>query len=88
VNSHSGLARGRCEAGGLATPHRTRNLYIVVVLRGSGRLALLGDDETSHEIDVKAGDVVVLPPATLHQWRNGDEPFDFEGVESSASPGG
>jgi hypothetical protein len=29
----------------------------------------------------------VLPQGTLHQWRNGGEPFDFVGVESSAPSG-
>jgi oxalate decarboxylase/phosphoglucose isomerase-like protein (cupin superfamily) len=78
-----GVARGHFEPHGSVTPHRTRNLYIVVVLRGSGKLVLFGEHDASNEIDFHAGDVIVLPPATLHQWRNGDGPFDFVGIESS-----
>jgi quercetin dioxygenase-like cupin family protein len=78
-----GVARGHFEPHGLVTPHRTQNLYIVVVLRGSGKLVLFGEDQASNEIDFHAGDVIVLPPATLHQWRNGDGSFDFVGIESS-----
>jgi mannose-6-phosphate isomerase-like protein (cupin superfamily) len=81
------IARGHFDANGQVTPHKTRNLYIVFVVRGSGRLVLFGEDRHSTEIDFKAGDVVVLPPGTLHQWRNGGEPFDFVGVESSAPSG-
>jgi quercetin dioxygenase-like cupin family protein len=81
------VARGHFDANGLVTPHKTRNLYIVFVVRGSGKLALFGGDQAATEIDFKAGDVFVLPPATLHQWRNGGEPFDFVGVESSAASG-
>jgi hypothetical protein len=81
------VARGHFDANGLVTPHKTRNLYFVVVVRGSGRLVLFGEDQKTTEIDFKAGDVIVLPPATLHQWRNGGEPFDFVGVESSAPSG-
>ena len=82
--AESSIARGHFDANGQVTPHKTRNLYIVFVVRGSGRLVLFGEDQHSTEIDFKAGDVVVLPPGTLHQWRNGGEPFDFVGVESSA----
>ena len=81
------IARGHFDANGQVTPHKTRNLYIVFVIRGSGKLVLFGDDQKTTEIEFKTGDVIVLPPATLHQWRNGGEPFDFVGVESSA-PGG
>jgi mannose-6-phosphate isomerase-like protein (cupin superfamily) len=81
------IARGHFDANGLVTPHKTRNLYIVFVVRGSGRLVLFGEDQKTTEIDFKADDVIVLPPATLHQWRNGGEPFDFVGVESSALNG-
>jgi oxalate decarboxylase/phosphoglucose isomerase-like protein (cupin superfamily) len=76
------IARGHFDANGLVTPHKTRNLYIVFVVRGSGKLVLFGEDQKTTEIDFKAGDVIALPPATLHQWRNGGEPFDFVGVES------
>jgi mannose-6-phosphate isomerase-like protein (cupin superfamily) len=79
-----GLARGRFEAGGWVTPHKTSNFYIVVVLSGSGTLALFGENQTVTEISFAAGDVIVLPPATLHQWRNSNKPFDFVGIESSA----
>jgi Cupin len=78
------IARGHFDGDGLATPHKTRNLYIVFVVRGSGNLVLFGEDQKTTEIDFKAGDLIVLPKAMLHQWRNGAEPFDFVGVESSA----
>ena len=81
------IARGHFDADGQVTPHKTRNLYIVFVIRGWGRLVLFGEDQKTTEIDFKAGDVVVLPSATLHQWRNGGEPFDFVGVELSAPSG-
>jgi mannose-6-phosphate isomerase-like protein (cupin superfamily) len=82
-----GVARGHFDPGGLVTPHKTRNLYFVFIIRGFGRLILFGENQESSEIAFKTGDVIVLPPATLHQWRNGDEPFDFVGVESSALGG-
>lgn len=78
------IARGHFDANGLVTPHKTRNVYVVFIVRGSGRLVLFGENQKPNEINFKAGDVIVLPPATLHQWRNGSEPFDFVGVESSA----
>jgi mannose-6-phosphate isomerase-like protein (cupin superfamily) len=81
------IARGHFDANGLATPHRTRNLYIVFVVRGSGKLVLFGEDQETTEIDFMAGDLIVLPQATLHQWRNGGEPFDFVGVESTPPSG-
>jgi mannose-6-phosphate isomerase-like protein (cupin superfamily) len=81
------IARGHFGPNGLVTPHKTRNLYIAFVVRGSGRLVLFGEDQKTTQIDFKAGDVIVLPPATLHQWRNGAEPFDFVGVESSSPSG-
>jgi mannose-6-phosphate isomerase-like protein (cupin superfamily) len=75
------IARGHFDANGLVTPHKTRNVYIVFVIRGSGQLLLFGEDQKTTVIGFKSGDVIVLPPATLHQWRNGGEPFDFVGVE-------
>ncbi len=81
------IARGHFGPNGLVTPHKTRNLYVVFVIRGSGVLVLFGDDHKTTQIDFEAGDVIVLPPETLHQWRNGAEAFDFVGVESSSPSG-
>lgn len=76
------VARGHFEPGGFVTPHRTRNLYIVHVVRGSGMLKLFDDSGSTHSIQFAPGDVIVLPPATMHQWANGDDdPFDFVGIE-------
>jgi oxalate decarboxylase/phosphoglucose isomerase-like protein (cupin superfamily) len=76
------VARGHFEPGGFVTPHRTRNLYIVHVVRGSGMLKLFDDSGSTHTIQFAAGDVIVLPAATMHQWVNNDDgPFDFVGIE-------
>jgi hypothetical protein len=74
-------AQSRFEAGGSVTPHWTRNLYVVNVIRGPRRLELFDDADQVRELRFKAGDVIVLPPATTHRWVNGSERFDFIGVE-------
>jgi quercetin dioxygenase-like cupin family protein len=80
---HVGIALGHFDPNGSATPHRTRNLYVVHVVRGVGNLCLFDDGGAMKKIKFKPGDVIVLPAGALHQWVNGDEPFDFVGVEYS-----
>lgn len=75
------IARGHFDAHGSVTPHRTRNVYIVYVVRGSGELDLFSDHGGPSKIAFRAGDVVVLPPATMHRWTNGAGEFDFIGIE-------
>lgn len=74
------VARGHIDAGGHVVTHDTRNHYVVTVLNGSGSVRLHRDGAVE-EISFKAGDVIVFPPAATHEWRNGDQPLDFVGVE-------
>lgn len=75
------IARGHFEPHGSVTPHRTRNLYVVHVIRGAGELDLFHPAGTTTHLKFQAGDTIVLPPATMHRWANGDAPFDFIGIE-------
>ncbi|MEQ8346416.1 MAG: cupin domain-containing protein [Sneathiellaceae bacterium] len=85
VDSHGiVLARGRFAPNGAVTPHRTANLYIVQVVRGSGRLDLYDTGGKARPVQVANGDTVVLPAGTLHRWVSGDEPFEFVGIECTA----
>jgi hypothetical protein len=64
-------------------PHmKEHNNSFSNVIRGSGQLTLVGAKEESvQEISYKSDDIIVFEPHTLHGWVNGDEPFDFLGVD-------
>jgi quercetin dioxygenase-like cupin family protein len=74
------VARGHIEKGCHVVTHDTRNHYVVTILNGCGSIRLHRDGAIE-DISFSAGDVIVFPPATTHEWRNGDEPLDFVGVE-------
>jgi quercetin dioxygenase-like cupin family protein len=76
------IARGHVEPRGKVAAHEGAQQYILYVIRGSGQLTLIGaNGEPIKEITYKPDDVIVFEPHTLHGWVNGDEPFDFLGVD-------
>jgi quercetin dioxygenase-like cupin family protein len=76
------IARGHVEPGGKVAAHEGAQQYILYVIRGSGQLKLIGaNGQSIGEVSYKPDDVIVFEPHTLHGWVNGDEPFDFLGVD-------
>ena len=72
---------GRMEAGGKVAPHEGGTVYILYVVRGTGKMINVdGQGVTTSEIAYKPDDVIVFHPNTHHRWENGPEPFDFVGV--------
>jgi mannose-6-phosphate isomerase-like protein (cupin superfamily) len=72
---------GHIEPRGKIAPHEGGTVYILYVVRGTGKLINVdpADAQTS-EIAYKPDDVIVFQPNTHHKWENGPEPFDFIGV--------
>ncbi len=76
------IARGHVDAGGKVATHEGPQQYILYVIRGSGKLSLVGDGgQVISELAYKPDDIIVFQPHTLHNWVNGSEPFDFLGVD-------
>ena len=72
---------GRMEPGGKIAPHEGGTIYILYVVRGTGKLINVDkNDAPVSEIAYKPDDVIVFYPNTHHKWENGAEPFDFVGV--------
>ena len=72
---------GHMEAGGKIAPHEGGTVYILYVVRGTGKLINVdASGATTSEIAYKPDDVIVFQPNTHHKWENGPEPFDFVGV--------
>ncbi len=72
---------GHIDAGGKIAPHEGGTVYVLYVVRGSGKLINVDPKgATTSEIAYKPDDVIVFQPNTHHQWENGAEPFDFIGV--------
>lgn len=72
---------GHMEPGGKIAPHEGGTVYVLYVVRGTGKLINVdpAGAQTS-EIAYKPDDVIVFQPNTHHQWENGGEPFDFIGI--------
>jgi mannose-6-phosphate isomerase-like protein (cupin superfamily) len=72
---------GHMEPGGKIAPHEGSTVYILYVVRGTGKMINVDTvGEPTSEIAYKADDVIVFQPGTHHKWENGAEPFDFIGV--------
>lgn len=72
---------GHMEPGGKVAPHEGGTVYILYVVRGTGKLINVDPaGATTSEIAYKPDDVIVFQPNTHHKWENGAEPFDFIGV--------
>lgn len=72
---------GHMEPGGKIAPHEGGTVYILYVVRGSGKLINVdATGATTSEIAYKPDDVIVFQPNTHHKWENGAEPFDFVGI--------
>ena len=72
---------GHMEAGGKIAHHEGGTVYILYVVRGTGKLINVdAEGATTSEIAYKPDDVIVFQPNTHHKWENGPEPFDFIGV--------
>jgi quercetin dioxygenase-like cupin family protein len=76
------IARGRVDPKGTIAVHEGLNQYILYVIGGSGQLTLNGKNgESVGDLTYKVGDIIVFQPQTLHGWVNGNEPFEFLGVD-------
>jgi mannose-6-phosphate isomerase-like protein (cupin superfamily) len=72
---------GHMDPGGKIAPHEGGTIYILYVVRGTGKLINVDPaGATTSEIAYKPDDVIVFHPNTHHKWENGTEPFDFIGV--------
>jgi mannose-6-phosphate isomerase-like protein (cupin superfamily) len=72
---------GHMDPGGKVAHHEGGTVYILYVVRGTGKLVNLDPDgATTSEIAYKPDDVIVFQPNTHHLWQNGPEAFDFVGV--------
>jgi quercetin dioxygenase-like cupin family protein len=72
---------GHIEPGGKIAHHEGSTVYILYVVRGTGKLVNLDPSgAATSEIAYKPDDVIVFQPNTHHQWENGAEAFDFIGV--------
>ncbi|MDG4674938.1 cupin domain-containing protein [Shinella sp. 838] len=76
------IARGHVAAGASVPPHAAPTTYALFVLRGAGILTLhAADDAQTAEIAFKPGDLIVFPPNAKHGWVNGDDAFEWFGVD-------
>jgi quercetin dioxygenase-like cupin family protein len=76
------VARGHIEPGGKMAVHEGAQQYILYVVRGTGQLTLINaNGQAVGEVSYKPDDVIIFQPHTLHGWVNGNEPFDFLGVD-------
>ncbi len=72
---------GHMDPGGKIAPHEGGTVYVLYVVRGTGKLINVDPaGATTSEIAYKPDDVIVFEPNTHHQWENGPEPFDFVGI--------
>jgi quercetin dioxygenase-like cupin family protein len=72
---------GHMDPGGKIAHHEGTTVYILYVVRGTGKLINVdAAGATTSEIDYKPDDVIVFEPNTHHLWENGPEAFDFIGV--------
>ncbi len=72
---------GHIEPNGKIAHHEGGTVYVLYVVRGTGKLVNLdAAGATTSEIAYKPDDVIVFQPNTHHQWENGAEAFDFIGV--------
>ena len=72
---------GHMEPGGKIAPHEGVTVYVLYVVRGTGKLINVdAQGGTTSEIAYKPEDVIVFQPNTHHRWENGPEPFDFVGI--------
>ena len=72
---------GHMDPGGKIAPHEGTTVYILYVVRGTGKLINVDPaGATTSEIAYKPDDVIVFEPNTHHLWENGSDPFDFIGV--------
>ena len=72
---------GHMEPGGKVAPHEGGTVYILYVVRGTGKMINVdAQGATTSEIAYKPDDVIVFLPTTHHRWENGPEPFDFVGI--------
>ena len=72
---------GHMEPGGKIAHHEGGMVYVLYVVRGTGKLVNVDPaGATTSEIAYKPDDVIVFQPNTHHLWENGPEPFDFVGI--------
>jgi quercetin dioxygenase-like cupin family protein len=72
---------GHMEPGGKIAHHEGGTVYILYVVRGTGKLINVDPaGATTSEIAYKPDDVIVFQPNTHHLWENGADAFDFVGV--------
>jgi quercetin dioxygenase-like cupin family protein len=72
---------GHMEPGGKIAHHEGGTVYILYVVRGTGKLVNVDPEgATTSEIAYKPDDVIVFQPNTHHLWENGPEAFDFIGI--------
>ncbi|HEY0422137.1 MAG TPA: hypothetical protein VGC82_02320 [Rhodopila sp.] len=72
---------GHMDPGGKIAHHEGGTVYVLYVVRGTGKLVNVDPaGATTSEIAYKPDDVIVFQPNTHHLWENGPEPFDFVGV--------
>jgi quercetin dioxygenase-like cupin family protein len=77
------VMRGHVDAGGTIATHEGTQQYILYVIAGTGKLALVDKDgaTTVGEVKYKPDDVIVFQPNTLHNWKNeSGAAFEFLGV--------
>jgi len=68
---------------GRLRPTKAPQQYILYVIAGTGKLALVDKDgaTTVAEVKYKPDDVIVFQPDTLHNWKNDSGvAFEFLGV--------
>lgn len=79
------VARGQVKPGGKVAAHEGPQQYLLYIIRGSGRLTCLDKaGNKTAEITYKPDDLILFQPNTLHEWVNGDETFDFLGIDLPA----
>ena len=72
---------GHIEPGGKIAHHEGGTVYVLYVVRGTGKMINVdAQNATTSEIAYKPDDVIVFQPNTHHRWENGAEAFDFIGI--------
>jgi quercetin dioxygenase-like cupin family protein len=80
------IARGRVKPGGKIAAHEGPQQYVLYVIRGSGTLSCFDKaGNKTAEIAYKPDDIILFQPNTMHDWVNGNETFDFLGIDLPVS---
>ena len=73
---------GQVQPGGRIAEHETASRYVMIVIRGSGRLVNFDiEGKESSYFEFQPGDVIIFEPHTMHSWENGDKTWEFIGVK-------